>query len=155
MVARQAHNLEVACSSPASATPKPDFRAFFVLLRLDASHAPGRSSLQAKRCKQRLRVLPPQHQSPIFGLFLCCLGWTLHMLPVVVLCKTKCCKSCPTAKKKKRELFKHAFLLKVIKSLLHFAHYFLKILLSSPNGVAHSTVPRTNSLFYTVLRVVK
>ena len=31
LVARQAHNLEVACSSLASATQKPDFyRAFFV-----------------------------------------------------------------------------------------------------------------------------
>ena len=92
------------------------------------------------------------------GFFLCCLGWTLHMLPVAVLCKQSVAsndyESC-LRKKKKRELFKHAFLLKVIKSLLHFAHYFLKILLSSPNGVAHSTIPRTNSLFYTVLRVVK
>ena len=155
MVARQAHNLEVACSSPASATPKPDFRAFFVLLRLDASHAPGRSSLQAKRCKQRLRVLPPQLTRTLRRSFfvaedklLTCNRSQFYAKQSIV--------SLPTGKKKKkRELFKHAFLLKVIKSLLHFAHYFLKILLSSPNGVAHSTVPRTNSLFYTVLRVVK
>ena len=36
LVARQAHNLEVACSSPASATTKSDFcRTFFVVAGLD------------------------------------------------------------------------------------------------------------------------
>ncbi len=43
LVARQAHNLEVACSSPASATTA----AFYGLLFLSSQnivHAPGRSS---------------------------------------------------------------------------------------------------------------
>ena len=36
LVARQAHNLEVACSSPASATTKSDFcRTSFVVAGLD------------------------------------------------------------------------------------------------------------------------
>ena len=36
LVARQAHNLEVACSSPASATTKSDFcRTSFVVVGLD------------------------------------------------------------------------------------------------------------------------
>ena len=49
LVARQAHNLEVACSSPASATQKPDEnRASFVLFRQYPSHAPGRSSSQSE-----------------------------------------------------------------------------------------------------------
>ena len=49
LVARQAHNLEVACSSLASATQKPSKSwASFVLLRQDSSHAPGRSSSQSE-----------------------------------------------------------------------------------------------------------
>ena len=43
------------------------------------------------------------------GFFLCCLGWTLHMLPVAVLCKQSVAsndyESC-LRNKKKRELFK-------------------------------------------------
>ena len=44
LVARQAHNLEVACSSPASATTAAIYGLLF-LWSQNIVHAPGRSSL--------------------------------------------------------------------------------------------------------------
>ena len=65
LVARQAHNLEVARSNPASATTEPDSsRVSFVYGGFD--RAPGRRSLTKVKAfaSKRLRILPPQLRNP-------------------------------------------------------------------------------------------
>ena len=93
MVARQAHNLEVACSSPASATQKPVHPTGFFRFASARFFTCSRSQFFAKRSVPtgRARVLPPQlsEASPSDWLFSFCFGKTLHMLPVAVLRRAK------------------------------------------------------------------
>ena len=66
LVARQAHNLEVACSSPASATIKRMFyneHPFFVQSRVSGFWVSGFSRLVCA-CKSRIKCCKSVHEEP-------------------------------------------------------------------------------------------